>query len=318
VYATLAAKSRPAIFPMRSRPGNGYGAAMRLSIGMTSYSWPGSPGTLPSELERVVAAAERAGVDTLWVVDHLIQADPTAPPGDTEMLEAYTALGFVAAHTERIRLGTMVTGATFRPPALLAKAITTLDVLSDGRAWLGIGAGHHGDEAREMGLPLPPVPERYERLEETLQIALQMWAGDESPFEGRHHRLERPVDSPGPVRRPHPPILIGGHGERRTLPLVARYADACNLFDIPDGGQTVRHKLDVLARCCEEVGRPYERIEKTLSTRLGDGESGEEVARRCRLAAGWGIDHMVMGRSTAWTVDAVATLADAIARLGDD
>jgi alkanesulfonate monooxygenase SsuD/methylene tetrahydromethanopterin reductase-like flavin-dependent oxidoreductase (luciferase family) len=209
-----------------------------------------------------------------------------------------------------------VTGVTFRPPALLAKAITTLDVLTGGRAWLGIGAGYHGDEAREMGLPLPPAPERYERLIETLEIASRMWVGDESPFEGAHYRLDRPVDRPGPLHRPRPPILIGGHGERRTLRLVARYADACNLFDIPDGGQTVRRKLAVLAQHCREVGRPYEAIEKTLSTRLGDGESAAELAGRCSVAASWGIEHLVLGRSRAWTVEAVHIVGDAIARLG--
>ena len=285
---------------------------MRVSISLTNLSWPG--GLAPS-LGRVVEAADRAGVDTVWVVDHLIQADPTAPPDDTEMLEAYTTLGFLAARTERVRLGTMVTGVTFRPPALLVKAVTTLDVLTGGRAWLGIGVGHHGGEASDMGLPFPPAAERYERLEETLQIANRMWAGDETPFEGRHYRLGRPQGSPGPAGHPHPPILIGGAGERKTLRLVARYADACNLFDIPDGGRTVRHKLAVLARHCEEVGRPYEAVEKTLSSRLEPGESSEELIRRCQAAAAWGIEHMVLVVSSPWTPEALSTLATAIPAL---
>ena len=184
-------------------------------------------------------AAEAAGLDTVWVPDHLLQADPSSTP-EAEMLEAYTALGFLAAQGGRVRLGTMVTAATFRTAALLVKAVTTLDVLSGGRAWLGIGTGYHEGEARALGLPLPPRGERYERLEETLRIALQMWAGDESAFSGVHYALERPVNSPQAITRPHPPILIGGMGERRTLRLVARYADACNLFDIPDGGKTIR------------------------------------------------------------------------------
>jgi F420-dependent oxidoreductase-like protein len=285
---------------------------MRVSISLTNLSWPGG---LASGLGRVVEAAERAGVDTVWVVDHLIQADPTAPPGDTEMPEAYTTLGFLAARNERVRLGTMVTGVTFRPPALLVKAVTTLDVLTGGRAWLGIGVGHHGGEASDMGLPFPPAAERYERLEETLQIAGRMWAGDQRPFQGRHYRLGRPQGSPRPVGHAHPPILIGGAGERKTLRLVARYADACNLFDIPDGGRTVRHKLAVLARHCEEVGRPYEAVEKTLSTRLEPGEPGEEFARRCQAAATWGIEHMVVIFSSPWTVEALSTLARAIPAL---
>jgi alkanesulfonate monooxygenase SsuD/methylene tetrahydromethanopterin reductase-like flavin-dependent oxidoreductase (luciferase family) len=165
----------------------------------------------------------------------------------------------------------MVTAVTYRPPALLVKAVTTLDVLSGGRAWLGIGAGYHQGEAAAMGLPLPALGERFERLEETLRLALSMWAGDDTAFEGIHYRLARPVNSPNSIRRPHPPILIGGMGESKTLPLVARYADACNLFDIPDGGKTVTHKLAVLAGYCEQVGRSYDDIEKTLSTRLQPG-----------------------------------------------
>jgi F420-dependent oxidoreductase-like protein len=283
---------------------------MRVSISVTNYSWPGVAPGLRSELARLVRDADQAGVDTVWVADHLIQADPTAGPDDTEMLEAYTTLGFLAAHSERVRLGTMVTAVTFRPPALLIKAVSTLDVLSGGRAWLGIGAGYHGEEAEAMGLPLPPVAERFERLEETLRLAAQMWSGDDTPFEGTHYRLARPTDRPGPVRRPH--ILVGGTGEHKTLRLVAQYADACNLFDIPDGGRTVRHKLSVLARHCEEIGRPYEAVEKTLSTRLNDGESADAFSTRCAAAADVGIDHVVVLAPGPWTAEALATLAAAI------
>jgi F420-dependent oxidoreductase-like protein len=231
------------------------------------------------------------------------------------MYEAYTLLGYLAARTDRVRLGTMVSAVTFRPPALLVKAVTTLDVLTGGRAWLGIGAGYHGDEAEALGLPLPPVAERFERLEETLRIATQMWAGDEAPFEGRHYRLGHPIDRPGPAQRPHPPILVGGAGERRTLRLVAQYADACNLFDIPDGGRTVKHKLAVLARHCADVGRPYEAIEKTLSTRLEAGESSDEFVRRCVAAAELGIEHMAVITAGPWRAEALATLAEAIPAL---
>ena len=285
---------------------------MRASITLTNYSWP--DGLLPG-LARVAEAADRAGLDTVWVPDHLVQADPTAPAGDTEMLEAYTTLGFLAARTERVRLGTMVTGVSFRPPALLVKAVTTLDVLSGGRAWLGIGAGYHAPEADAMGLPLPPTAERFERLEETLQIAERLWAGDETPFEGRRYRLGRPQGSPGPAGHARPPVLIGGAGERRTLRLVARYADACNLFDIPDGGRTVRHKLEVLARHCEELGRPYEAIEKTLSTRLEVGEPAEEFVRRSVAAAALGIEHMVVICSHPWAAEGLSTLAAAVPAL---
>jgi F420-dependent oxidoreductase-like protein len=281
---------------------------MRLSVSITNFSWPGG---LADQLARVARAADAGGLDTVWLSDHLIQADPTSVP-DSEMLEAYTALGFLAGETERIRLGTMVTAATFRAPALLIKAVTTLDVLSGGRAWLGIGAGYLEEEARAMGLSLPPVAERFEHLEETLQLALQMWSDDRSAFAGRHYRLERPVGNPRPLQRPHPPILIGGMGERRTLPLVARYADACNLFDIPDGGVTVRHKLDVLARHCEAAGRSYDDIEKTISTRLEPGESPEHFAERCAQLAALGIQHAVVITAGAWTEPALESLAAAV------
>jgi F420-dependent oxidoreductase-like protein len=290
---------------------------MRVSIGVTNYSWPGGPGRLGSELARLVRDADQAGVDTVWVVDHLLQADPAAAPGETEMLEAYTTLGFLAGQAERVRLGTMVTGVTFRPPALLVKAVTTLDVLSGGRAWLGLGAGYQAEEAEAMGLPLPPVAERFERLKETLEIATRMWAGDDAPFEGTHYRLGRPDGSPLPIQRPRPPILIGGTGERRTLRLVARYADACNLFDIPDGGRTVKHKLEVLARHCGDLGRPYEQIEKTLSTRLEAGEPSDAFVARCAAAAALGIEHMVVITSGPWTSEALATLAAAIPALAE-
>jgi F420-dependent oxidoreductase-like protein len=280
---------------------------MRLSLSVTNYSWPGG---LDSELVRIVRAADDAGLDTVWVADHLIQADPTSVP-DSEMLEAYTTLGFVAAQTRRIRLGAMVTAVTYRPPSVLIKAVTTLDVLSGGRAWFGVGAGYHEDEARAMDLPLPPVAERFERLEETLRLALQMWSGDSSPFKGRHHRLERPVNNPPALRRPHPPILVGGMGERKTLRLVARYADACNLFDIPDGGKTIRHKLDVLARHCEAAGRSYDAIEKTVSTRLSPGQSAEEFAEQCERLAALGIEHAVVITAGPWTEESVARLAAA-------
>jgi F420-dependent oxidoreductase-like protein len=287
---------------------------MRLSLNITNYSWPGGTAALGPELARVVGAADAGGIDTVWVSDHLIQADPTAVP-DSEMLEAYTALGFLAAQTERVRLGTMVSAVTFRAPSLLIKAVTTLDVLSGGRAWLGLGAGYQEDEARAMGLSLPPLAERFEVLEETLELAVRMWEDDRSPFEGRHLRLERPVGNPRPVVRPHPPILVGGAGERKTLRLVARYADACNLFDIPDGGRTVRHKLDVLARHCEEVGRPFEAIEKTVSTRLNPDETGAAFAERCAALADLGLDHAVVITPGPWTEERVAVLAAAGERL---
>lgn len=280
---------------------------MRVSITIANYSWPAGGTGTAAELRRVVRAADEAGVDTVWVPDHLYQADPGLAPED-DMLEAYTTLGFIAAETERVRLGTMVAGVMHRPPALLVKAVTTLDVLSGGRAWLGIGAGYNEDEARRMGLPFPPTAERFERLEETLRLAKQMWSSDDSAFAGKHYQLGHPVNNPNSVRRPHPPILIGGTGERKTLPLVVEYGDACNLFDIPDGGQTVRRKLAVLAELCEAAGRPVQEIEKTLSARVDRDVTPEEFAERCQGFAELGIEHLVLLADGPWTEEAIASV----------
>ena len=279
-------------------------------MSVTNFSW--RDGALATRLAEIARAADDGGLDGLWVADHLLQADPYgARPGETEMLEAYTTLGYLAAVTSRVQLGTLVTGVTFRPPALLVKAVTTLDVLSGGRALLGIGAGYQAEEAAQMGLPLGPVGERFDRLEEALQIALRMWAGDETPFHGTHYQLEKPVSSPAPIGRQHPPILIGGTGEKRTLPLVARYGDLCNVFDVPDGGATVRHKLGVLQRLCAEIGRPYEEIEKVIATRLGTDESAAAFVERCSAFVDLGIDHVGVITTGPWTDAAVATLAEA-------
>lgn len=285
---------------------------MRLSISITNFSWRDGPGGVAGQLAQIVEAADQGGLSGVWVSDHLLQVDRYgARPGETEMLEAYTTLGYLAARTERVQLGTMVSAVTFRPPALLIKAVTTLDVLSGGRAMLGIGAGYQEEEAAAMGLPLPPVSERFDRLDETLQIALRMWSGDTSPYHGRHYGLDAPVASPAPIARPHPPILIGGTGEKRTLPLVARYADACNVFDIPDGGATVRHKLSVLRELCEQIGRSYAQIEKVISTRLQPGESTPSFLRRCETFAELGIEHVTLVTTGPWSIDQVAILAEA-------
>jgi len=195
-------------------------------------------------------------------------------PPEHEMLEAYTTLGFLAGQTSRIKLLTLVTGVVYRSPGLLAKMVTTLDVLSGGRAMLGIGAAWNEDEARGLGLFFPPIAERFEHLEDTLRICLQMWSDDDSPFAGTHANLGRTLNSPQALSRPHPPILIGGSGERKTLRLVARYAQACNLFSTPD----LEHKLDVLKEHCEREGRDYDDIEKTVLFNFDVGEHGERTA----------------------------------------
>jgi alkanesulfonate monooxygenase len=262
---------------------------MKVSVHVLSFTWPGGPQRLAQDLTRVAQAAEDNGFDKLSVMDHLWQIAHNGPPGH-EMLEAYTTLGYLAARTTRIQLLALVTAVVYREPGLLAKAVTTLDVLSEGRAWLGIGAASFEDEARGLGLPFPPAGQRFEQLEEALQICLQMWSDDDGPYAGRHYRLGRTLNSPQPLTRPHPPILIGGAGEKKTLRLVAQYAQACNLFAGPD----LPRKLDVLRRHCDAVGRDYDQIEKTVSGPLDPGPGGQNVNAligRMRELAKLGITH---------------------------
>jgi alkanesulfonate monooxygenase len=243
---------------------------MEIGLHVSNFTWPGGAKTLAQDLTSVVEKAEEVGIARVSVMDHLWQIGVIGPP-EHPMLEAYTTLGFLAARTKRVQLLAWVTAVSYRDPGLLAKLVSTLDVLSGGRAWLGIGAAWNEDEARGLGLLFPSTGERFERLEETLQICLQMWSEDESAYDGKHYQLGRTLNQPQPLRRP--PILIGGGGEKKTLRLVAQYADACNLFDSPD----VPHKLDVLRRHCDDVGRNYDEIEKTVISRLDPGADGENV-----------------------------------------
>ena len=238
---------------------------MRAGLQVPYFTWPSGAASLGRTFGDIAKRAEEAGFYSLWVMDHFFQL-PGLGEADLDMLEAYTALGFAAARTSTIRLGTMVTGVTYRHPGLLVKAATTLDVLSGGRAYLGVGAAWYEREHLGLGVPFPPLTERFERLEEALRIAKQMWGGDAGPFEGKHYRLAETICVPRPLSQPYPPILIGGHGEKETLRLVARYADAMNVgtsFN-DDGVELVRRKLEVLRAHCDREGRPYDRIEKTV------------------------------------------------------
>ena len=245
---------------------------MKVVLHIADFTWDGGPPELGPRLGEITRRAEEAGVDRVSVMDHVWQIGHLGPP-EHDMLEAYTALGFLAGVTSRVKLLTVVTAVVYREPGLLAKAVTTLDVLSGGRAMLGIGAAWNEDEARGLGLFFPPMAERFERLEEALRICQQMWSDDDGPFEGKHYHLARTLNSPQALSRPHPPILIGGQGERKTLLLVARYADACNLFDTPE----LAHKLDVLRGHCAAEGRDYDAIEKTVQVRYDLGDNGERV-----------------------------------------
>ncbi len=269
---------------------------MKIGLQIPRFEWPGGAAELGQTLAAVARTADDAGFASIWVMDHFFQMhNPDwGMHAPDPMLESYTTLGFLAGVTRRARLGAMVTGANYRPPGLLVKAVTTLDVLSGGRAWLGIGAGWYEREALGLGFPFPPLKERFERLEETLRIAHQMWSGDASPYQGAHYRLAEPLNSPLPVSKPHPPILVGGGGEQKTLRLVARYADACNFFSFL-GDEGIAHKLSILRGHCEAIGRDYDEIERTLLVNMPSlGGDPAALVQACRGWAKLGIQHAIL------------------------
>lgn len=269
---------------------------MKLGLGIVDTNWQGGPPRLGPLLGDVVEAAEEAGFDTISVADHVwLHPIIGGPLGNH--VEAYTTLGFIAAHTKRVRLMALATAASYRPAGLLAKVVTTLDVLSGGRAMLGIGSGDYPEEAAGLGLPFPETAgQRFDLLEETVRACLEMWEGErgsERAFDGQHVRLGRALNLPQSLSRPHPPILIAGSGEKRTLPLVARYADACNIRPSPE----ISRQLELLRRLCDEAGRDYDAIEKTAPFAFDVGEDGSKVGEllgRLRWLAGMGIE-MVSG-----------------------
>src|SRR6266576_4483142 len=301
---------------------------MKLGISISTFSWTAEE--IGPEVSRIATAADEAGVDSLWVMDHFFQIRLTGLPPESPMPEAYATLAFLGGLTRRIKLGTLVTSVAYRHPGVLVKAVTTLDVMTGGRAIFGVGAGAPWNiapagpgpdmsrvfEAEGLGIPFPSLAERFERLEEVLQIAHQMWRGDDRPYQGTHYRLARPLNSPNSVQRPHPPILIGGSGERKTLRLVARYADACNLFDVPGSRfrDDIGHKLNVLREHCAREGRDFAAIEKTITSNVDFGEDPKAGAAallaHLRELAAAGVDHALVS-PRAWdeaTFDAVAAI----------
>jgi len=258
---------------------------LKLAIHNPSFAYPGGPKSIAPMLAATARAAEEGGADQYTLMDHWFQIPPVGSP-EEPMLEGYTSLGYIAAQTERIRLGLLVTGVTYRHPGLLAKTVTTLDVLSGGRAQFGLGAAWFEQEHVGLGVPYPPIAERFERLEEAIQICFQMWSDDDGPYEGKHYRLAQTLCSPSPVQQPRPTLMIGGAGEKKTLRLVARYADACNLFG--NDLDVVAHKLEVLKAHCEAENRDYGSIEKTI----------------------------LFGRNPIDDVDAFLSQMDAMAKLG--
>ncbi|MFF4085377.1 LLM class F420-dependent oxidoreductase [Streptomyces nigra] len=293
---------------------------MRVGLHISRFDHPGGPPALGAELAAVGAAAEAGGLSWLSVMDHWFQMEFNDRAEDP-MLEAYTTLGYLAAHTSTVRLGALVTGVTYRPPGLLAKIVTSLDVLSGGRATLGIGAAWYEREHVGLGVPFPPLAERFERLEETLRICLRMWDPEaDGPFEGRHYRLAETLNVPAPLSAPRPEIMIGGGGEKKTLRLVARYADACNLF--ATAPEQVAHKLDVLRGHCDAEGRDYATIRRTV---LYGGEAADRgdldaFTRDAEAYAKLGIDTVILspgtGRPATFAEDFAAPAAARLAELG--
>ena len=308
---------------------------MKFGITITTFPWPTEE--IGPIVSRIAVAADEAGVDSLWVMDHFFQIRLTGLPPESPMPEAYATLAFLGGLTRRIRLGTLVTSVSYRHPGVLVKTVTSLDVLTGGRVIFGVGAGAPFNvtpagpgtafEAEGLGIPFSSLAERFERLEEVLQIAHQMWRGDERPYQGRHYQLTRPLNSPNSLQRPHPPILIGGSGEGKTLRLVARYADACNLFDVP-GSQfrdNIAHKLDVLRQHCAREGRDFAAIEKTIATNFDLGEDPKagaaELLIHLRELAAAGIEHVLFSPRRSWdeaTFDAVASILPEIHAIEPD
>ena len=284
---------------------------MKIGLQISSFSWPGGAPEIGPTLARIAGAADDAGFDSIWVMDHFFQIRSVGQV-EEPMLEGLSALSFMAAHTRRARLGLMVGGIHYRPPGLWIKAVTTLDVLSGGRAWFGIGAAWNVQESRALGFPMPELADRFRLLEETLQVAHQAWSGErgsEAAFEGRWVRADRLLNSPQAISRPHPPILIGGGGERKTLRLVARYGDACNVFGGPD---ILRHKYSVLERHCAAVGREYSTIEKTNLSTISltpDGRQGSltpsGLVDRLGAWAEAGSQHTIFSLRNAWDVSKI-------------
>ena len=286
---------------------------MRLGLQIPSFTWPDGNAGIGSKLAEIGRTADEAGFYSLWVMDHFFQIGVVGEPGEP-MLEGYSALSYLAGVTERAKLGTLVTGVIYRYPGILVKTATTLDVLSGGRAYLGIGAGWNEREALGLGVPFPSTRERFERLEEALQIAHQMWSGEVAPYDGRHYHLAETLNSPQVLSRPHPPVMIGGMGEQKTLRLVAQYADACNLFAY-GGADLIRHKLDVLRRHCEDVGRDYEEIERTALGTVNlapDGMTAEGVIGLCRGLNEAGIEHLIFNMPNVHEITPLETFGEKI------
>ncbi len=278
---------------------------MKFGLDINRFDWSGAPASIGPKLSEIARTAEAEGFDSLWVMDHYYQIEPGLGSKEDPMLEAYSALNFMAAATERVQLGVMVTGVVYRHPGFLIKQVSTLDVLSGGRAYFGIGAAWYWQEAKGLGFPFPSTSARLEQLEEVLQLAKQVWAGDFASYEGKHFKLESPINSPQPLSKPHPPILIGGGGEKKTLRMVAQYGDACNLF-ARNGVEGAGKKLAILRDHCEALGRDFDEIEKTVLAPIDLSKDGASQATdRIGQFAEIGIQHYIISIPTVSEIEPI-------------
>ena len=294
---------------------------MKVGLQIIRFDWSNNAHEIRDRLTDIAKLADEAGFYSLWVMDHFFQMGGEFGPASAPMLEGYSTISYLAAITQHVRLGTLVTGNSYHYPGVLIKTVSTLDILSGGRAYLGIGAGWYQREARGLGLPLPDVNERFARLEETLQIAKHMWSGNRTPYLGRYYQLQEPINCPQPLQQPHPPILIGGEGEKKTLRLVAQYGDACNLHagggaeEYPEGIESIRSKLAVLQRHCDTIGRPYQEIERTALAGMHPSQSSKaisDIIHLCQSLAELGVQHVIFNMSILYEMDLLEVFTNEI------
>ena len=296
---------------------------MKIGLQIPRFNWPGSPKNTGSRLVEIAKTAENLGFYSLWVMDHFFQVTQGYGPPEDPMLEGYSTISYLAAVTKKVKLGLMVTANPYRHPAVLVKTVTTLDVLSGGRAYLGIGTGWYHWEARALGIPFPQsLSELFERLEETLQITKHMWKGNQSQFIGKYYQLTDPINNPQPLSQPHPPILIGGEGEKKTLQLVAKYGDACNfhlgtrLPGYPPSSreryekrkERLKRKLAILKEHCAKIGRSYDDIERTVlgAIKLApDAHTQTEIIELCQELAELGFHHVIFNMSNDYEIEPI-------------
>jgi len=284
---------------------------MRIGLQIPQFR-PSTPETMRSWLKETVQTVDQGGFDSLWVMDHFFQLGWWLGEPESEMIEGYTTLGFFAGLTEKVRIGLLVGGVIYRHPALVIKMVSTLDVLSGGRTYFGIGAAWYEHETKSLGMRFPPTQERFEQLEEILQLAKHMWGGDTGAFEGKHFKLPYPVNNPQPLSKPHPPILIGGMGPKKTLRFVAKYGDACNFFGDVEN-EVLEQRLEILKKHCEDLGRPYEEIEKTI-LQTADFEDGnaQDVITRGKLLQKLGFEHIIFNMKGEYTLENLKLFTDEI------